>query len=149
MRTMVAMLTVCLMVACGGSDSGLQASEPPKSVPDMTPQLAYVAGTLRQNKEDRTRWEYVIDEHHGVLGVQGWHAVARGDSLRIEFAQAFRRIISFVAVPDEVFAQEGYTFGASVGLEKAVLKSNAGVLDGSDGRELHRGNIWFYGVFEL
>lgn len=138
-----AVAIITLIAACG-SDGAV----PPASA-QTPPQDEYVivAGTMRQSQDDPTRWEYIMDESHGALGISGWGATADGRNLTITFAQPYNRIITFIAGPDEHFAALGYAFGASVKRDRAVLRSNAGILDGSDGRDLSGGNVWFYGMF--
>lgn len=110
---------------------------------------AIVAGTVRQSTENRARWYYIDDEAHAAVNVMGEYAEASGEVLTIRYAQTYKRIITFVVVPDESFGALGYVFGASVNRDRAHIKSNIGVLDGTDDQQLHGGNIWFYGLFEV
>lgn len=150
MKTLYAALIVFVIAACGGAGSSptVQPAGAQQS-PSAPPSIVHVAGTIRQSKEDPTKWDFIIDEAHAAYGIAGWSAEARGEVITIKYADKYSRIVTFIAGPDETFAKAGYTFGASVNRDRAHLKSNAGMLDGSDGRSLSHGNVWFYGMFEL
>lgn len=152
MKTLYSALIVFVIAACGGAGSSptVQSAGAQQQPPSVTrPTIVHVAGTIRQSKEDPTRWDFIIDEAHTAHGIAGWSAEAKGEIITIKYAEKFSRIVTFIAGPDETFAKAGYAFGASVNRDRAHLKSNAGLLDGSDGRSLSHGNIWFYGVFEI
>mgnify|MGYP000932359005 CR=1 FL=1 len=88
-------------------------------------QVEVVAGSIRQNPADRTRWDYIADANHTPTGVSGAYATASGSTINIGFAKTYSRVISFVAGPDETLANAlGFSCGASVGLSNAGIRAS-------------------------
>lgn len=91
-----------------------------------TKKLRLVAGAIRQNATDRTKWDYISDANHTPVGVSGAFATAAGPAITITFDTTMSKVISFVAGPDEELAgKQGLTVGASVGLSSAILWASA------------------------
>lgn len=88
--------------------------------------IGIVAGSIRQRADDRTKWDYISDSAHTPIGLSGTFATAAGGSITIPFDTTYKRVISFVAGPDETFANRlGMSVGASVGLSNVVLNATA------------------------
>lgn len=88
--------------------------------------IGIVAGVIRQNASTRTQWDYINDSAHTPVGVSGSFATAAGGSITIAYDQTYSRVISFVATPDETFANVmGASIGASVGLSSTVINASA------------------------
>jgi hypothetical protein len=95
-----------------------------------TPDLAgkkieVVAGALRQNTADRTKWDFISDSAHTPVGITGTYATALGGNLTINYAKTYTKVISFVAAPDETLANRyNLSIGGSVGLSSAILSAS-------------------------
>lgn len=81
-----------------------------------------VGGTIRQDPQDRTKWSFVADEQHSPAGFTPTVTVS-GTDLILTFDKKFKRIVSFVAGPDETMAsQMGVSVGASVNVDSVALR---------------------------
>lgn len=88
--------------------------------------IGIVAGAIRQDATNRTQWNYISDSAHTPVGVSGTFATASGGSITIPYDTTYSRVISFIAGPDESFANRiGMSVGASVGLSSAVINATA------------------------
>ena len=105
--------------------------------------LNEVAGTIRKNKKG---WFFIDDDAHDPIGVS--KVSANGSSIVIEFDKKYTKVVSFICGPDETLALDGFVCGASVGLDKVIIKASDrnGPIVLSDAE--NKGNIWFYGVFK-
>jgi len=136
----------------GGTTTNVISNKPP--VMDPEGNYSIVAGTIRQNATDPTRWDYLDNEGHEPMGVLGAYATAEGPAITIKFDKTYRKVVTFVCGPDEWLATNyNMSVGASCGYSSALLRSS-GVVGGANrvfdlgSEDLSRGNIWFYGVFE-
>jgi hypothetical protein len=95
--------------------------------PDLVgKKIEIVAGTIRQNATDRTKWDYISDSLHTPVGVSGTYATALSSQITIPFKKNYSKVISFVCGTDETFANEhNMTVGASVGTDSAIIKASA------------------------
>ncbi|MFS0905824.1 hypothetical protein AB3N02_22635 [Priestia aryabhattai] len=77
-----------------------------------------VAGVIRN---DGTGWKPIIDANHqGDLNVGS--VTNDNSAITVNFSGAtVKKIIGFVAVPDETYAWRGVTFGSSVGKTSAII----------------------------
>lgn len=112
--------------------------------------IVHIAGTLRCYGFNDC--SLIEDADHTPLNVT--QGRSSGDWLVVDFAKA-KRVISFVAGPDESLALLGVTCGASVGLDRANIKCSGQREDGTreqfrahDIAAVPNSNIWFYGVME-
>ncbi len=93
--------------------------------------IRIVAGAIRQNSADRTKWDFISDASHAPVGVLGTQAAASSATVTITFEETFAKVIAFIAAPDEDFANaHNMTVGASVGLSSAAIQVS-GSLHGS------------------
>lgn len=101
-------------------------------IPDLdTKEIEIVAGVLRQDTKDPTKWNYISDSKHAPVGVLGAYAKASGGTLRINYKTTYSKVISFVAAPDEILANTGgVTIGGKVGLSFAALSASANLSGG-------------------
>lgn len=88
--------------------------------------IEIVAGTLRQNASDRTKWDWIADANHVGVGVNtAVQATASGSQLTVNFNKTYSRVITFLCGPDETLANRlNFTCGASVGLSSANIKAS-------------------------
>lgn len=88
--------------------------------------IGIVAGAIRQNTSDRTRWDFINDSLHEPVGVSGAFATAAGGKITITFDKTYSEVISFIATPDETLSNVlDMTMGASVGLSSAVISASS------------------------
>lgn len=81
-----------------------------------------IAGVMRQDSTDGTKWNYLDDAGHKPIGVSGAYATASDNHITITHDQNYDRVVSFVASGDEYFAGKlGMVIGGSVGTETTVL----------------------------
>lgn len=86
--------------------------------------IEIVAGVIRQNTDDRTKWDYISDSGHVPLGVAGASAVAAGSEVTVTFAKAYKRVLSMVMGPDELLSnRHAMSVGASVGFSSMRIKA--------------------------
>jgi len=87
--------------------------------------IEIVAGTIVQDAVDKTKWNFISNGTHTSVGVSGDYATAAGSTITINFAKTYSKVISFVAGPDEGFANGlGMSVGATVGLSTAGVKAS-------------------------
>lgn len=120
-----------------------------------------VAGILRQDTVDRTKWNIFNLPTLVPINLAGTYATASGTSLTINFSKTFTSVIFFGVFPDEYLAREmGFVMGCSVGASSAVAQASIYLggafipnvlLDGSAGTgpiyNFNLGNIFVYGLF--
>lgn len=88
--------------------------------------IGIVAGAIRQDDIDRTKWNYISDTGHIPIGVSGAFATASGGGIAISYDRAYSRVISFIAAPDETLGNVmGVSVGGSVGLSSTTLSASA------------------------
>lgn len=109
------------------------------TMPDGTT-FHLIAGVIRQNNEEPTKWNYLDNEGHKPMGVKNTYAEASSNAIKITFDREYDRVVSFVCSPDEYFAQRCVTIGASVGLGYATL--NLGTTSGISGNIYYDGSKW-------
>jgi hypothetical protein len=71
-------------------------------------------------RNDGTGWKFIEGSNHSKLNVSS--ITANTTDITINFNFTAKNILSFVATPDETFAVKGYSMGASVGTNVAILK---------------------------
>ncbi|HEY4546094.1 MAG TPA: hypothetical protein VIG90_06675 [Pedomonas sp.] len=87
--------------------------------------IEIVAGVIRQDAEDKTKWNYINDAGHVPIGVTGTYALATGSEILVRFAKTYKRVLSMVMGPDELLSnRHGMSVGASVGLSTMTLKAS-------------------------
>ena len=91
----------------------------PQPLAPRAPGVQYkvVAGALRKSGGT---WSLISDEGHVPSNIVS--VTDRGTDLRIEYGFTASKVVSLVATPDETYAVQGYSFGASVGLSGATIK---------------------------
>ena len=91
----------------------------PQPLAPRAPGVQYkvVAGALRKSGGT---WSLISDEGHTPSNIVS--VTDRGTDLRIEYGFTASKVVSLVATPDETYAVQGYSFGASVGLSGATIK---------------------------
>ncbi len=111
-----------------------------------------VAGVIRNTGDG---WHLIENNTHCSLNCDGVFVNNGTNAISIDYSSIkAQKVISFVVSPDETFSLEGYSCGASVGLEHAnvfVHKSIDGVSSEINPQDIisDKGNFWFIGVFEV
>lgn len=86
--------------------------------------IGIVAGTMKQDATDRTKWYYVSNSTTRPIGVSGTYATASSSQINVVYDTAYSEVISFVVSPDDEWANvTGLSVGASVGLTNSVIKA--------------------------
>lgn len=76
-----------------------------------------VSGVIRNTG---TGWAPIIDaDHQGDMNVTS--VTNDNAAITVNFGITVKKIIGFVAVPDETYAQKGVMFGSSVGKSSAII----------------------------
>jgi hypothetical protein len=114
------------------------------SAPELAnKKIEIVAGVIRQDATDRTKWNYINDGNHVPVGVSGDYATALASDITINFGKTYSRVISFIAGVDEFLANAYQAVvGCSVGLSLAELKMSARI--DADATIRYDGSNWVY-----
>ncbi len=98
----------------------------------LTDEIRVVAGSIKQNATDRTKWDYQNDSDSKTVGVTGTQATASGTAITINFDTTYSKCISFIASSDDDYAS---TFGINVGAQAtgsaATIKANCNFSGGA------------------
>src|SRR5699024_4940735 len=81
-------------------------------------QYRLVAGAIRKKGGE---WALIDDEGHTPSGIVS--GTDRGADLRIHYGFTAKKVVSLVAVPDEPYAVQEDSLGASAGLDGATIKT--------------------------
>lgn len=135
-------LVSAVLVLCGGGQLSAQCA----------PEIRTVAGAIRN---DGAGWAVIEDEQHAGLGISA--VSAQDGMIHVEYSFQADVIHSFVAVPDETLARNGFFMGSSVGVESARIgisrETWRGVrsVDPADVNtvEYPWSNIWLMGLFSV
>ena len=93
------------------------------NLPDS--EIGIVAGTIRQDDTDRTKWYFINDVSHEPVGVSGTYATASGGTITLNYDTTYSEVISMVVAPDETFAnQMNISCGGSVGLSRVLISAS-------------------------
>tara|TARA_A100000164_G_scaffold101036_2_gene88386 strand:- start:1009 stop:1860 length:852 start_codon:yes stop_codon:yes gene_type:complete len=94
--------------------------------------IRVVAGSIKQNATDRTKWDYQNDSDSQTVGVTGTQATASNTAITLNFDQTYSKCLSFVVSADDDFAS---TFGINVGAQatgsSATIKANCNFSGGA------------------
>ena len=104
-----------------------------------------VAGVLRNNGSG---WDFLDNVGHEPINIST--VTNTTTQIHVNYAFTAKKVISFVATPDETYAIQGLFCGASVGYETAWIQVSYGdgVVDPNTLTE-SVGNIWVMGIFEV
>lgn len=105
---------------------------------------SFVGGVIRN---EGNGWSLINDTDHEPLDIRKVETTK--ESVIVYYSKA-EKVISFNVTPDETMASEGYTMGASVGLDKTVISifdKNHKLINPNDYVN-ERGNIWLNGIFK-
>jgi hypothetical protein len=106
--------------------------------------IVTIGGTIRNAGDG---WHLLDNNGHNPLNITG---VNTTDEAVVIFYDTYEKVISFSVTPDETMTSEGFTVGASVGFDRAVISiydkdhqliNPMDYINGS-------GNIWISGMFE-
>lgn len=84
-------------------------------------------------------WRQIAGNHNSI-NVSS--VVADASKIRVSYGFTAKKVCSFVACPDEMFSQNGYNFGASVGLSYADI--TVGREYSLGGYMYYNGSAWVY-----
>lgn len=119
-----------------------------ESYDSISDELVFVGGTIRQSESDSSKWCWVSDAGHKVIGFDSSVCgVASGSSIVLKYGRKFKRVGSIVIGPDETLARDfGLSVGASVSYEFMIIKGsdNDGEVDFA--QYMANGNIWISGI---
>lgn len=105
--------------------------------------FSFVGGVIRNVGDG---WNAIKDDGHEPVGIR--KVETTNEAIIIYYSKAFK-VISLNVTPDETMAAEGYTMGASVGLDKTIINvydKNHNLIDPNEYTN-KQGNIWVNGVF--
>lgn len=114
--------------------------------------ICIVAGVLRNTGDG---WKLIEDKSHSSLNCNSVYIIDSAEFVTVDYSGIdAKSVISFVVTPDETFTEQGYSCGASVGLEYSNIyfyKNSNGINENFDANKLvsETGNFWFIGVFEV
>ena len=90
--------------------------------------IEVVAGAIRQNEEDRTKWDFISDSLHQPIGVSGTQATASGSTITIDYAKTYSKVLCAMVGPDEYLANaHNLSVGASVGVDKMQIRASGSI----------------------
>jgi hypothetical protein len=79
-----------------------------------------VAGVIRN---EGSGWALISDELHTYINIKSIGYDPVGKTIIVDYSDLLAaKVVTFLAVPDETFAIQGYLFGASVATNKAYIK---------------------------
>jgi len=107
-------------------------------------EYCFIGGTIRNVGDG---WFLLDNDGHETLNII---KVETTDKNIIIYYTEYNKVISFSVTPDETMAGEGYTFGASVGLDNAVINvydKDHNLINPNDYIN-GGGNIWINGMFK-
>lgn len=92
------------------------------ATPVAAKEMVTVAGTIRQDPHDHSKWTFVEDDKHQPIGFAPT-IEARGTDLVLQFEPKFGRVVYFIAAPDETMASQlAVSVGASVDTDAVALR---------------------------
>jgi len=103
-----------------------------------------VGGVIRNIGEG---WFAIDDSGHEPIGITNVETTK--DSVVIHYSKA-NKAVFFSVTPDETMTSEGYTMGASVGLDNAIINiydKDHNIINPNDYKN-SKGNIWVNGRFK-
>ena len=103
-----------------------------------------ITGGVIRNTSDS--WFLINNSGHEPINIS---SVETTDISVILHYKKFNKVVSFNVTPDETMASEGYTMGASVGLDKTIISiydSGKKLVNPKTYRNKD-GNIWVNGIF--
>ncbi len=109
-----------------------------------------LAGALRQDQQDPSKWVFISDRYHKVIGFDPLKVnFADNRKIRLEYGTTFKQVATLIVTTDETFTSElKMNAGASVGLSYADIYLNGyyGLINPSEDLNLPSGNLWIYAV---
>ena len=135
-------LLLALFLACTGCNA--EAVETKKDGYE----LVLVGGTIRQDQDDNSKWCWIEDVGHKVIGFDSsFCGKAYGNTIVLKFGRKFKQVGSVVMGPDETLARDfGLSVGASVSYEFMIIKGSDRYGEADFTQYMSNGNIWISGV---
>lgn len=114
--------------------------------------MVIVAGTIRQDVNEPSKWCWINNQYHTPTGVDAslCHIASNG-KITINYGVKYKKVITFIVTADETYiSQLDMRVGVSAGLELSILElTSYGVkLYPSNDLGYSSGNIWIYAVME-
>lgn len=81
--------------------------------------IKIVAGVIRNTGEG---WQFIEDSTHSKLGFSDISVNTDNSTVVLTHNFTAKKILGFSVTPDEIFAQQGYVVGASVGVSSTSIK---------------------------
>lgn len=120
-------------------DDALAALPVPLQARDPEVTYRFVAGALRKKDGE---WALIDDEGHTPSGIES--VTDRGEDLRIEYGFTAKKVVSLVCTADETYTSQGYSFGASVGLNGSTIWIMNTKQSPAGGYLAYSGDEWTY-----
>lgn len=86
--------------------------------------IEVVAGAIRQDVVDRTKWNYITSTYHRPTGILGTAAIAIDPfNIQVTYKKSYDEVIFFAAHPDEWMAsRKNISVGTSVGQDTTEIQ---------------------------
>lgn len=110
---------------------------------DLTNEYTIIGGVIRNVGDG---WYLIQDESHETIGID---SISQDDKAITIYYKDKQKVNSIAVTVDETMASEGYTVGASVGVNKTLiyLYKDGKSIKPSDYNNV-LGNVWIQGVFK-
>lgn len=114
--------------------------------------LVVVAGSIRQNFYEPSKWCWINDSNHTPIGVNPnlCHKAING-KIVINYGIKYKKVVSFMVGADETYTTKlNMGVGVSAGLELSIIEITINGHKESPEYNLgyRNGNIWIYGLME-
>lgn len=110
---------------------------------EATPRkISVLAGVIRRVGNS---WIFLNDAGHASIGFTPTITEPSTNSIQINFDKTYSKVLTCIVTPDDTYAQRGIVFGASCGLNKAIIyHSKAGVPTLNSELNITGSNVWIY-----
>jgi uncharacterized protein YceK len=114
--------------------------------------MVVVAGAIRQDVNDPTKWCWINDKNHTPTGVdRDLCHKAKDGKITINYGIEYKKVITLMVGADETYVSNlNMNVGASVGLSLSIIEMTTNGVKAYPEYNLGyaAGNIWIYGVME-
>ncbi|HMN33017.1 MAG TPA: hypothetical protein PKA54_06565 [Chitinophagaceae bacterium] len=99
-----------------------------------------LAGIIRKTSQG---WELLNNATHRPVGLNPTITEPSNNTIEVKFDRKYSQVLTCSITADEAYAEKGFMFGASVGLDKLVIKhSKAGAPTKNSDLAIPNSNIW-------
>ncbi len=101
-----------------------------------------LAGVIRRTSNG---WELINNSGHRSIGLNPTITEPTFNTIEVKFDRKYSRVLTCTITADETYTERGFMFGASVGLDKLIIKhSKAGSPTKNTDLNIPNSNIWIY-----